>query len=115
MSEPPPPPQISPDGKFYWDGQAWQPMPAGPAPQISEGKVLSSLPGIKLTLYPNRLEVEQGVLLTKKRETILLKAITDVSVPTLRNELRITTSDGKKRSFACSHAKAAKEAIVTNL
>jgi hypothetical protein len=23
-----PPPTLSPDGKFYWDGQKWQPMPA---------------------------------------------------------------------------------------
>lgn len=26
MSGPPPPPQVSPDGKFYWDGQRWVPM-----------------------------------------------------------------------------------------
>jgi hypothetical protein len=25
-SEPPSPPQISPDGRFYWDGQRWVPM-----------------------------------------------------------------------------------------
>lgn len=24
-AEPPPPPQVSPDGKFYWDGQRWVP------------------------------------------------------------------------------------------
>jgi hypothetical protein len=30
-SEPPPPPQLSPDGKFYWDGQRWVPVQA-PAP-----------------------------------------------------------------------------------
>jgi hypothetical protein len=33
MSSPPPPPQVSPDGKFYWDGTRWVPMPThGPAP-----------------------------------------------------------------------------------
>lgn len=26
MSDPQPPPQISPDGKFYWDGTPWVPM-----------------------------------------------------------------------------------------
>jgi hypothetical protein len=26
-AEPPPPPQVSPDGKFYWDGTRWAPMP----------------------------------------------------------------------------------------
>ena len=29
MSTPPPPPQVSPDGKFYWDGQRWVPMQQG--------------------------------------------------------------------------------------
>jgi hypothetical protein len=24
--EPPPPPQVSPDGKFYWNGDRWVPM-----------------------------------------------------------------------------------------
>jgi len=117
MSEPPPAPQISPDGKFYWDGQAWQPMPtSGPAPAPpAEPRVLSSLPGIKLTLYPNRVEIEQGMLLTKKRETILLRSVTDVSVPALQNRLTITTSDGKKHTYNCMNAKAAKEAIIANL
>lgn len=27
-AEQPPPPQVSPDGKFYWDGQRWVPMQA---------------------------------------------------------------------------------------
>lgn len=76
------------------------------------GQVLSKLPGIMLTLYPNRLEVEQGMLLTKKRETILLRAITDVSAPALVNRLTITTSDGKKRTFNVSNANAAREAIL---
>jgi hypothetical protein len=24
----PPPPKVSPDGKLFWDGEKWQPMPA---------------------------------------------------------------------------------------
>jgi hypothetical protein len=32
MSGPPPPPQVSPDGKFYWDGERWVPMPQPPQP-----------------------------------------------------------------------------------
>jgi hypothetical protein len=38
MSEQPPPPQVSPDGRFYWDGQRWVPMPAQaqqPAPPLA--------------------------------------------------------------------------------
>jgi hypothetical protein len=114
MSEQPPP-QVSPDGRFYWDGQAWQPVTgAAPAP-ASEPKVLSSLPGIKLTLYPNRLEIEHGVLMTKKNETILLKAVTDVSAPAFVNRVTITTSDGKKHTYNVGNAKAVKEAILGNL
>ena len=37
MNDPPPPPQVSPDGKFYWDGERWVPMQgqtsSQPAPQ----------------------------------------------------------------------------------
>ena len=32
MSEPTPPPQVSPDGKFYWDGTRWVPVPPIPVP-----------------------------------------------------------------------------------
>ena len=28
-------PQISPDGNYWWDGQAWQPMPAPAAPAVA--------------------------------------------------------------------------------
>ena len=35
-----PPPQVSPDGKFYWDGQRWVPMltqaPSDPLPYAHE-------------------------------------------------------------------------------
>jgi uncharacterized RDD family membrane protein YckC len=35
--EPTPPPQVSPDGRFYWDGQRWVPMPT-PAAQEAPAK-----------------------------------------------------------------------------
>ncbi len=35
MSSPPPPPQVSPDGKFYWDGTRWVPIQQQP-PQPPE-------------------------------------------------------------------------------
>ncbi len=31
----PPPPQVSPDGKFYWDGTRWVPMQQAPQQQQS--------------------------------------------------------------------------------
>jgi hypothetical protein len=35
-AEPPPPPKVSDDGKFYWDGERWVPMPDEPAVQPSK-------------------------------------------------------------------------------
>jgi len=35
-AEPPPPPQVSADGKFYWDGQRWVPMQTPAAPQVAQ-------------------------------------------------------------------------------
>jgi hypothetical protein len=35
MSDPPPPPQVSADGKFYWDGQRWVPTQQSPLPARS--------------------------------------------------------------------------------
>lgn len=32
-----PPPQVSPDGKFFWNGSAWIPMPAAPSSRPSRG------------------------------------------------------------------------------
>jgi hypothetical protein len=37
MSDPPPPPKVSPDGKYQWDGFRWLPIPQ-PAPDVSPGK-----------------------------------------------------------------------------
>lgn len=37
MSGPPPPPQVSPDGKYHWDGFRWLPIPQ-PVPDVSPGK-----------------------------------------------------------------------------
>jgi hypothetical protein len=46
VAEQPPPPQVSPDGKFYWDGQRWVPMqataPAQPLPMAQQQQPLPS-------------------------------------------------------------------------
>lgn len=40
MSIPTTPPQLSPDGRFYWDGNAWKPYPTGPTggPMVTAAK-----------------------------------------------------------------------------
>ena len=52
MSDPPPPPQVSPDGKFYWDGQRWLPMHQAPQqpPKPGEGKASRDLREIAIVL-----------------------------------------------------------------
>jgi hypothetical protein len=44
MSDPTPPPQVSPDGKFYWDGQKWVPMQAPPGPSSPPQQLPQSAP-----------------------------------------------------------------------
>jgi hypothetical protein len=45
MSVVEPPPQVSPDGKFYWDGKHWAPMQGQPSqPQPMAQPQLSQLP-----------------------------------------------------------------------
>jgi hypothetical protein len=43
---PPPPPQVSPDGKFYWDGQRWLPMQT-PAAQVPPSQVAQQPPEVQ--------------------------------------------------------------------
>ncbi len=40
MSGPPPPPEVSPDGKFYWDGQRWVPMQGEAQPPQAPQQVI---------------------------------------------------------------------------
>ena len=44
-------PRLSEDGRFYWDGQAWKPMPAAPAgPAVSRSSGLLVLAGAALVV-----------------------------------------------------------------
>lgn len=108
-------PRISDDGKFYWDGARWVPMPgAATTTPTQEPLELAKFAGTRVVLYANRIEVEQGFGL-KKREVIVLKAITDVSTKPLIRALEIRTSDGKKHTINASDPKAAREAILARL
>lgn len=43
-AEPPPPPQVSPDGKFYWDGARWVPVGAtAPSTQLVQAPASTSV------------------------------------------------------------------------
>jgi hypothetical protein len=43
MSQQPPPPQYSPDGKFWWNGQAWVPVQAPAVPIARQGHALRNV------------------------------------------------------------------------
>jgi hypothetical protein len=71
-AETPPPPQVSPDGKFYWDGERWVPMqtpladPAPVAQQLPDPQPAAGLstPGIApeaVLQEVSRLQAEVGL------------------------------------------------------
>ena len=43
MSEQPPAPQVSPDGKFYWDGTRWVPLQAQAPSRLFDSEPASPL------------------------------------------------------------------------
>ena len=55
--------------------------------------------GYTVNLYPNRLDIEQGSILGKKTETILLRNVTNVECG-LGKPLTIITADGKKHKLS---------------
>ena len=59
---PPPPPQVSPDGKFYWDGQRWLPM-QGQAP-VQPPPAVAQQPPPQTQYYPQ--QVPSGYEIKKK-------------------------------------------------
>jgi len=86
MSEPPPPPQLSPDGKFYWDGQAWQPMPSAAAPPPptpvattpigSQKKTFGFLTRMSVKIDDKTIEVQFGIQKVKAPTAAVQSAIT---------------------------------------
>lgn len=50
--QPPPGPQISPDGRYYWDGARWVPRypPQAPAPKRSTGRTSGTLAIVAITV-----------------------------------------------------------------
>jgi hypothetical protein len=54
--------------------------------------------GFSLTVYPNRIEVVEGVM--RKRTIIPLRNVANVE-KTLTNKVIIHTNDGKKQTFVC--------------
>jgi len=86
MSEPPPPPQVSPDGRFYWDGQAWQPMPSAAIPTTptpiattpigSQKKSFGFLTRMSVKIDDKTIEVQFGIQKVKAPTAAVQSAIT---------------------------------------
>lgn len=73
---------------------------------------------LKLTVHDNRLEVVEGMIPFRKKQTIPFKNIANVEVSKFTKQLVITTNDGKERKFSIGgfgKAQAAQAAIVERL
>ena len=71
-------------------------------------------PGFSITIYPTHVDTAVGMLF-KKRDSILIRSITDVGIGRT-GRLRITTNDGRLREYTVGlRAKEAREAILSAL
>lgn len=71
--------------------------------------------GFSLRLYPNRIEVAEGPF-GMKRETVLLRSVTDVSAIGFTGRLSVTTADGRARNWRVGwQAERARAAILAAL
>jgi hypothetical protein len=102
---------------FNWQRQQAQP----PQQQADLNRIIfqSHWPALTFTLYPNRIEVTEGLTrgaLGGKRETILLRSVTDVSVRGMVKKLYIAANDGRRREFQLGHEnERARSAILSVL
>jgi hypothetical protein len=72
--------------------------------------------GFSLTVYPNRIDTMTKAVLTTKRETILLRNVTNVEINGLVKKLHITTNDGTTRAyFVGPDPEPARQAILSAL
>jgi hypothetical protein len=86
------------------------------------GRLLSEFMGLKITLFPNRVEYTKKVFLGVKTESILLADISDVIVDYVggmtkgKSYVRIKTNDGKKHDLGLTtKAAEVQETIVAAL
>ena len=75
-------------------------------------------PGLKLTVLDNRIDVVEGMIPFRKKQTIPFRNIAAVEVSKFTKQLIIKTNDGKTHTFAIGgfgKAQAACAAIVARL
>lgn len=56
--------------------------------------------GLRLLVYPNRLEIHDGLWPAVKRSTLLYSNIASVGIGQYTQRLEITTNDGKTLKYA---------------
>jgi hypothetical protein len=79
VSSPPPPPQVSPDGKFYWDGVNWVPMAAHSAGSSSRATNLPQTGAGK----PNRMRRARMAIAGGILSLVISVTIAVLAVPQL--------------------------------
>jgi len=58
--------------------------------------------GFSLTVYPNRIEVEErGLMALRKTQTVLLRNIAGVDLPRTKAHIVVKTNDGKRYKWVC--------------
>ena len=74
---------------------------------------------LKLTVHDNRIEVVEGMIPYRKKQTIPFRNIAEVEVTKVTKQLVVKTNDGKEHKFAFGgvgrKAEQARRAIVERL
>jgi hypothetical protein len=70
------------------------------------------LPGYRITIWPNRVQVEQGVLPWKKETSIPFKNMASVEIKPPFKHLVRRTNDGKVYEYHISRQEAVRDAIL---
>lgn len=83
------------------------------------GNVISDFGGLRITLYPNRVEYAKKALWKVSSEAILLRNISDVAVKMIGGmpvgRVYITSNDGKRHDLATPKPVEVREAILAAL
>lgn len=120
MTDPPAPPQVSPDGRFFWDGEAWQPLPVAAASSPPEQTfhefdvdIASVWPGGRRLIDCHRKITDRRVVVTDAKgntQQALFRETTGVQAfGRLPPEVRITCTT---ESFTLKAGKRSREIVA---
>lgn len=73
--------------------------------------------GFTLTVYPNRIEIEErGLAGLWKKASVLLRNVTSIDMPRTKAHIVVKTNDGKTHKWICGRdTEAIYQAIMASL